>query len=225
MAGYVFRLRHQKLEYKVTSATGSAERVAAYIDGFNLYHGLHEEGRRYLWLDLEGLVHSLLKPRQELVVARYFTARVRNNPDSEHRQYVYLKALAAHSSILDVRYGRFQEKSLRCRRCAGSWVTYEEKESDVALAVSLVADGINGLFDTALIVSADSDMVPAIRELRAARPETRVVGALPPNRDSSDLRAHCDAWFRIGDAKIRQAQLPETVMDGPHAITRPSYWK
>jgi uncharacterized LabA/DUF88 family protein len=225
MAGYVHRLRHQKLEYKVTSATGSAERVAAYIDGFNLYHGLHEDGRRHLWLDLEGLVRSLLKPGQELVIVRYFTARVRNNPASEQRQTIYLKALAAHSRILDIRYGRFQEKSMRCRRCAGSWVTYEEKESDVALAVSLVADGIKGLFDTALIVSADSDMAPAIRELREARPEARVLGALPPNRNSSDLRAHCDASFRIGGAKIRQAQLPETVMDGPHVITRPAYWK
>ena len=209
----------------MTGAAGPAERVAAYIDGFNLYHGLHEDGRRYLWLDLEGLVHSLLKPGQELVIVRYFTARVRNDPDSEQRQNTYLKALNAHSSILDIRYGRFQEKSMRCRRCAGSWVTYEEKESDVALAVSLVADGVKGLFDAALIVSADSDMVPAIRELRTARREVRVVGALPPNRNSSDLRAHCDASFRIGAAKIRQAQLPETVMDGPHAITRPAYWK
>lgn len=135
------------------------------------------------------------------------------------------KALGAHSSILDIRYGRFQEKSLRCRRCSASWPTYEEKESDVALAVSVVGDGLNRLFGTALIVSADSDMVPAIRELRASRPEARVVGALPPNRNSSDLRRHCDASFQIGAAKIRQAQLPETVMDGPHAITRPAYWK
>jgi uncharacterized LabA/DUF88 family protein len=223
MAGYAPRLRHQKLEYKV-SAIGSAERVAAYIDGFNLYHGLHEDGRRHLWLDLERLVRSLLKPEQHLVIVRYFTARVRNKPDSERRQNAYLKALTAHSGILDIRYGRFQEKSMRCRRCGGSWVTYEEKESDVALAVSLVADGVRGLFDSALIVSADSDMVPAIRELRAARRAVRVVGALPPNRNSSDLRAHCDASFRIGTAKIRQAQLPETVMDGPYAITRPAYW-
>src|SRR5260221_929237 len=128
MAGYGLRLRHRRLECKMTSGTGPAERVAAYIDGFNLYHGLHVEGRRHLWLDLEGLVRSLLKPGQELVVVRYFTARVRNNPASEQRQNMYLKALAAHSSILDIRYGRFQEKSLRCRRCTASWPTYEEKE-------------------------------------------------------------------------------------------------
>jgi uncharacterized LabA/DUF88 family protein len=215
----------QKLEYKVTGAMGSAERVAAYVDGFNLYHGLHEGGRRYLWLDLEGLVRSLLRPGQQLVAVRYFTARVRNNPGSEQRQTMYLKALAAHSSMLDIRYGRFQEKSVNCRKCARTWTTYEEKESDVALAVSVVADGLNDLFDTALIVSADSDMAPAIRELRASKPEVRVIAALPPNRNSNDLRAHCDATFSIGIAKIRQAQLPETVMDGPYPITRPDYWK
>ena len=92
MAGYAHTLRHQRLECKVTSEA-RPERVAAYIDGFNLYHGLHVEGRRHLWLDLEGLVRSLLKPGQQLVGVRYFTARVRNNPSSEQRQTMYLKAL------------------------------------------------------------------------------------------------------------------------------------
>jgi hypothetical protein len=74
----------------VASATRSAERVAAYIDGFNLYFGIREHGRRYLWLDLEGLLQSLLKPHQQLVAVRYFTARVRNDAPAEQRQQVYL---------------------------------------------------------------------------------------------------------------------------------------
>jgi hypothetical protein len=64
----------------MASSTSPTERVAAYIDGFNLYFGIREEGRRYLWLDLECLVQSLLKPHQQLVAVRYFTARVRNDP-------------------------------------------------------------------------------------------------------------------------------------------------
>ena len=32
------------------------ERVAAYIDGFNLYYGMKDAfGRKYLWLDVEAL--------------------------------------------------------------------------------------------------------------------------------------------------------------------------
>ena len=57
------------------------ERVIAYIDGFNLYHGLCDaqlESSR--WLDLRGVCESLLKPHQKLVLVRYFTSMVRNKP-------------------------------------------------------------------------------------------------------------------------------------------------
>jgi uncharacterized LabA/DUF88 family protein len=209
----------------VASATRSAERVAAYIDGFNLYFGIREHGRRYLWLDLEGLLQSLLKPHQQLVAVRYFTARVRNDAPAEQRQQVYLNALAAHCSLLEVRQGRFQEKSKTCHSCGYSYKDYEEKESDVSLAVSLVEDGVRGLFDTALIISADGDMAPGICALRRLKPDARILAAFPPNRRSQRMAELCDVTIPIGLAKVRQAQLPETVMAGQHPITRPDHWK
>ena len=225
MVGYVVRLRDQGWRSKMIGATESIERVAAYIDGFNLYFGIRADGRRHLWLDLEGLVRSLLKPHQQLVVVRYFTAPVRNDPLALSRQQLYLNALAAHSSLLEIRLGRFQQKSKRCFSCGSSWFEYEEKESDVALGAAMVGDGASGLFDTAMIVSADSDMVSAVRELKGLRPEVRVIAAFPPNRNSSELKRACDAFIRIGAAKIRQAQLPETVSADGHSIVRPDHWK
>jgi len=51
------------------------DRVIAYIDGFNLYFGLRDKGwRRYLWLDVQKLSTNLLKPGQQLVFTKYFTA-------------------------------------------------------------------------------------------------------------------------------------------------------
>jgi uncharacterized LabA/DUF88 family protein len=225
MAGYVMRLRDEGWRSKMTGATESIERVAAYIDGFNLYYGIHQGGRRHLWLDLEGLARSLLKPHQQLVAVRYFTAPVRDDPAALSRQQLYWNALSAHSSLLEIRVGRFQRKSKRCFSCNNSWFEYEEKESDVALGAAIVADGARAMFDTAMIISADSDMVSAVRELKSLVPEVRVVAAFPPNRDSSELKRNCDAFMRIGDAKIRQAQLPETVWAGGHSITRPDHWK
>jgi uncharacterized LabA/DUF88 family protein len=208
----------------MASSVSPPERVAAYIDGFNLYFGIREEGRRHLWLDLEGLVQNLLKPHQQLVAVRYFTARVRNDPPAEQRQQTYLNALAAHSSMLDIRQGRFQQKSKTCHSCRSSWYEYEEKETDVSLSVSLLEDGVNKLFDTALIISADSDMSPAIRALRRLVPGVRVIAALPPNRRSFGLKAVCDAAIPIGMAKVRQSQLPNTVQAGSHTLLRPSHW-
>lgn len=201
------------------------ERVAAYIDGFNLYFGLHERGRRYLWLDLEALTQSLLRPHQQLVAVRYFTARVRNDPPAEQRQQTYLDALAVRSGVLDIRQGRFQQKSKSCRACSACWQEYEEKESDVSLAVSLLEDGIGNIYDTALIVSADSDMSPAIHAIRRLRPGVRVIAAFPPRRRSSALGGLCDVTMQIGMAKIRQSQLPDRVQSGSLIYDRPAHWK
>ncbi len=50
--------------------------VIAYVDGFNLYHGLRDKyRRRYLWLDLEHLVRRL-RPNDQIVAVRYFTVGV-----------------------------------------------------------------------------------------------------------------------------------------------------
>jgi hypothetical protein len=59
----------------VTPATKATERIAAYIDGFNLYFGIRKEGRRHLWL-ISRRSCSLFRPHQELVAVRYFTAYV-----------------------------------------------------------------------------------------------------------------------------------------------------
>jgi hypothetical protein len=45
-------------------------RVVLYIDGFNLYYGLHSMfGRRYLWLDPWALAHALLRTGRQALPA------------------------------------------------------------------------------------------------------------------------------------------------------------
>jgi uncharacterized LabA/DUF88 family protein len=202
------------------------KRVRAYVDGFNLYHGLHEGfGRAYLWLDMETLVAGLLRADQHLDRVKYFTARVRRADDSRFRQVTYLEALAAHCTRLDVVEGRFQEKSSMCFACRARWTTYEEKESDVSLAVSLVEDAALDRFDIALIVSADSDLCPAIRAARRVRPSSRIVAVFPPKRHSDELKRVADAVYWLGRDKLRRAQLPAKVVTANGIeLTRPEHW-
>src|SRR5712692_3403593 len=173
-------------------------RVAVYIDGFNLYNGLKAgHGRKYLWLNLEELSRRLIRPGQELLQVNYFTAAVRNNPGAQARQAMFLGALRAATTV-DVRLGRFQEKQGKCFKCGSSWRTYEEKETDVSIAVALLEDAVNDLFDTAILLSADSDLCPAVRALKRLRPLKRVVAVFPPKRWSDDLRRTVDATFSLG---------------------------
>lgn len=201
-------------------------RVRAYIDGFNLYFGLRaQHGRRLHWLDLQQLVTSLLKPGQHLDQVTYFTARVRDDPPAEARQSDYLDALTAHCAVLSIVNGRYQARRQRCRCCGAKWTLYEEKETDVSIATALVEDAALDRFDTALLVSADSDLSPAVRSVKRIDAAKRIIAAFPPKRRSGDLAAQADGAFTIGDAKLRHAQLPEKVqVDQGVVIERPAHW-
>lgn len=202
------------------------ERVKAYVDGFNLYHGLKaRHGRKYLWLDLQELVTRLLKPAQPLIEVQYFTARVRNQPESEQRQTAYLEALAAHCPLVNIVHGRFQKKTHKCRSCGSPQVSYQEKETDVSIAVQLVEDGVRDVFDTALLISADSDLCPAVRSLKRVSASKRIIAVFPPQRHSEELRKATDGLVKINDVSIRNSQLPPTVVKAPGVtLARPKYW-
>jgi uncharacterized LabA/DUF88 family protein len=202
------------------------DRVVAYVDGFNLYFGLKaEHGRRYLWLDLQALVEGLLQPNQELREVQYFTARVRDDPYGERRQAAYLDALASHCQKVRRIDGRFQEKARGCKNCGARWISYEEKETDVNISVALIEGAALDAYDTALLISGDTDLRPAIASVKRLQPEKLVFAAFPPRRYSARLGQSVDAYTRIGHDKIRNSQLPpEIVTKGGVRLIRPAYW-
>ncbi|WP_030978381.1 NYN domain-containing protein [Streptomyces sp. NRRL S-1824] len=201
--------------------------LIVYVDGFNLYHGLHDKyGRRLLWLDLVKLSQTL-RPRDHLVKVKYFTASVLDDPEALSRQDAYLQALVAHGgSSIEIVKGRYQKKQKQCRRCGSQWTHYEEKETDVNIAVSLVADVVTGAATSAMVISADSDLSPAIRTAQRLAPTTHIMAAFPPRRFSNELQKLMPASFSIGRAKFTGAQLPEKVVDPEtgHVIERPAKW-
>jgi len=202
--------------------------VIAYVDGFNLYHGLHAKyGRRYLWLDLEHLTRRI-RPRDRIVAVRYFTALVRDDPAALARQQTYLEALRVRSGgIVAVHLGRYQSKTQQCWQCGNVWTSYEEKETDVHVAVSVVADSAIAASDIALIVSADSDLCPAIRTARALNPRRGMIAAFPPRRSSFEIRSLIPGAFTIAAADLRNSLLPEAVSDPAtgRVYKRPGKWR
>lgn len=115
-----------------------AETLTVYVDGFNLYWGMHAaSNRRYLWLDLVKLAQNL-RPRSRLVAVKYFTTPVVGDPAAQSRQATYTEALqAAHPELISIYNGRYQTKPIRCRKCDATWGHREEKETDVSIAVLL----------------------------------------------------------------------------------------
>lgn len=204
-------------------------RVIAYVDGFNLYFGLKAKGwKKHYWLDLNGLAASLLKPGQTLAGVHYFTSRIRangRNVADMQRQSDYLDALATLPS-LTIHYGHYLQKSRRCHSCGATWMDYEEKMTDVNIAMQLLADAFDDHFDTALVISADSDLTTPVRQVRARFPAKRVIVAQPPGRNSVQLASAATAAFTISETKVRQNQLPAAVTTASgYVIQRPAHWR
>src|SRR5262245_39659913 len=86
------------------------DRVAVYIDGFNLYHGRLEGHPEVKWLDLEAFGQRLADDCQ-LVLVRFFTAYVsgKGDPKSPIRQQIYLRALQS-LPLVQVHFGHFERR-------------------------------------------------------------------------------------------------------------------
>ncbi|MFK3672110.1 NYN domain-containing protein [Leifsonia aquatica] len=203
-----------------------AERLIVYVDGFNLYHGLHQAyGRSLLWIDLVALSRSL-RPRSALVGVKYFTAPVLGDPGALSRQAHHQSAMSARNpGLLTVVQGRYQSKNVTCRNCGRAHRVYEEKETDVNIAVALVSDSALGNMDSALIISADSDLAPAVKVAHVLKPNMFITAAFPPERYSNELKSLMPASFKIGRDKLRQAQLPATFTADRATFSRPDKWK
>ena len=97
--------------------------------------------------------------------------------------------------------------------------------TDVNISVALLNDAHDDLFDTALVISADSDLVGPIQSVLTRHPDKRVITAFPPSRKSKHLRQVVSASFTIGRNKLRDSQFPDEVMRGDgFVLRRPAFW-
>lgn len=162
-------------------------RTCVYIDGFNFYYGA-VKGTQYKWLDV-GKMCQLLLPKNQIVKIKYFTARVQarpHDPDQPTRQDIYLRALSTLPN-LEIVYSSFlASQPWMIEVGSGRRVQVhktEEKGSDVNIAAHLVNDGHKGLFELAVLVTNDSDLVEPVKIVRQEL--GLPVGILNPHRKPS----------------------------------------
>ena len=189
------------------------QRVTIYIDGFNLYYGLRDKNwQRYLWLDVRRLSENLLRSGQSLVAVHYFTARVHpdpNDPGKSIRQDTFLDALTTLPDV-HIHYGYYLPKKGSCAKCGATWRTYEEKMTDVNIAVELLGDAQDNTFDTAIVMSGDSDLAEPVNAVRKRYPKKRVVVAFPPKRVSKQLKQLATKVFRHRPQKIGRQPVAQS---------------
>lgn len=197
-------------------------RVVAYIDGFNLYHAIDDLKKPHLkWVNLWGLCQDLLKPGDTLVAVNYFSAYYTANQKRHRRHERYVHALKAHG--VTVHLGQFKRKSVYCKGCRKASPAWEEKETDVHLAVRMVSDAYQNSFDKAILISADSDLLPPVKTIRDNLPEKNIFVVAPPKR--KQLARGLNAAYEIPNGKLNRNLLPGIVQFEGRSIERPERYE
>jgi len=213
--------------------TPTKPRTIIYIDGFNLYYGAIK-GTPNKWLNLERYFR-ILRPNDDIIAIKYLTAMV-NGPHRSNQE-VYLRALATLPSF-QIHLGKFKRKTVKCNEplCTHPgprlFDTVEEKRTDVNIAISMLDDAYQDSCDQLVLVSGDSDLVPALATIRARFPAKRLFVYVPhiPSVATTrgfavELRSAAHVNRDLPNNLFKLSQFPSVVVDGMGAaIPKPASW-
>jgi len=203
-----------------------------YVDAFNLYYGRLKD-TPYRWLNLEALVRNALSHKFKVERIKYYTARVSaraDDLDAPNRQQVYLRALRTLPRV-EIFYGHFLTHEVKMRLArpkAGcpdkvKVIRTNEKGSDVNLATALLVDGWDHLYEAAIIVSNDSDLLAPVKVVRERL--GKHVAILNPHEDhAAVLKPVVNFMRRITERHVRASQFPPTLQDEAGSFSKPAAW-
>jgi uncharacterized LabA/DUF88 family protein len=150
------------------------------------------------------------------------------------RQETYLRALAT-LPLVEVILGKFKKKRVHCNEpsCAHAgnrmFETVEEKRTDVNIAVSMLDDAYQNVCDQFVLISGDSDLVPAVTLIRVRFPTRKVIVYVPhisvTRGYAVQLRSAASVNRDLPLQLLARAQFPTNVADGSGGvIVKPSTW-
>lgn len=163
------------------------ERIAIFIDGSNLYHSIrdlfdvHDNE-----IDFAKLI-SLLKGSRLLIGAYYYNAPL----DRGYNEEIYWKQQRFFSDLKRIPGFHVILCNMRKIVHPGKEPEFSVKGDDVYLATDMISMAYENLYDTAILVSGDGDVVPAIRKARKLG--KRVENAHFSVSRSNFLKKECDA--------------------------------
>lgn len=205
-------------------------RTVVYVDGFNLYYGA-VKGTSWKWLDLAKLF-GMIRPADDIQSIRYFTAMV--NGPTKPNQEIYLRAIAT-TPLVEVILGNFKRKRVQCKVAACTYAgkklfeTQEEKRTDVNIAIYMLDDAYQDKCDKFVLVSGDSDLVPAARMIRHRFPEKQIIVYVPaqhPARSHAvELRSSAHINRNLPLNLLKHCQFADPLPDLAGGFLRkPALW-
>lgn len=220
-----------------------------YIDGYNLFYG-RIRGSSFKWLDIYKLFQMIVRiqhPSAIVTKIKYFTAPAKANFASHgekpsYAQNAYHRALkAVYGDVIEIiegfhtvekgtppSYKRPIDKNDR----VSVW-SFEEKQTDVNIALHMYRDAIMEKCEQQVLVSNDSDLELALELIKLDAPKVTLGLVIPRSKSAQGKNRSANTrltknvnWTRgyILDLECGESQLKEKIPTAKKPIIKPDYW-
>ena len=217
---------------------GLLMRTTFLIDGFNFYHSIEKLDKKFRWIDYKRLCSHFLAPGDMMEEIYYFTAIAEwRSPESRQRHKVFIDAVK--NQEIRVVLGKFKEKTRKCQsrhkitrtpgKCPGcpqKFTAHEEKATDVNIALYSYKLAHLDTFDKLILVTGDTDLVPAIKMVKTVFPSKRIEMLYPYGRANNELSQASDHQSFVKVSHLESFQLPEIItLTSGRRLFRPPTWR
>ncbi len=172
-------------------------KVCIYIDGSNFYHYLKDKeisfskGKKF---DYSKFIDFLVGEKRKCISKRYYTGIFKNRDGTDKSAKLVKNQQRFIASLenegFTVKKGKIIYDNEKPR----------EKGTDVKIAVDLVTGAIDNHYDLAILVSSDTDLIPAIQYARYKKKRIEYVGF-----------SHAPSFGIQKNADISRLLLPEDI--------------
>jgi uncharacterized LabA/DUF88 family protein len=179
----LFRKNEIKIEYRYPE-----EKVAIFIDGANMFHA---SSNLKIKINYKKLIEILRKDRWLLRAYFYTGVPTGNLPKEIYEDYKKQKGFLNELQNLGIKV-----KTIPLKKTPEGFI---EKGIDILIATDMVSLAFRNAYDTAILVSGDSDYIPVIEEIQSLG--KRVENASFKRESSYNLRKVCDDFLELDKIK------------------------
>lgn len=200
-------------------------RVVAYIDGFNFYHSIaHNLPQKYKWMDYKAVVSKFLAENEEVTDIFLFTALPKWDTLKIQRHNTFMSVMVANwIRIINGNYTSVIKNFSASKHPVidpvnaivspqrFKYSTFEEKQTDVNIALYILEWAMMDYYDKALIFSGDSDIAPSIHMARWHFPNKKFMCILPYKWKWRVIASSCDMSKTITFPILDSCLFPEII--------------
>ena len=171
------------------------ERIFIQIDGSNFYHRLKElKFKNLLSLNYQKFAKSLLLSEDELILSKYYIGAIREQEENLKSKTLMANQIRLMNSLKmqgwQIGFGHMLKTD-----------TYHEKGVDVLMAVDLLVGAYENIYDSVILVSSDTDLIPALEKIRSMKKKVEYIGF-----------SHKPSYGLINHSDVRRLLTKEDVI-------------